>query len=66
MIEPLLYVSAFTQKDFHYTSTQNFPQGNLHWGFGKYKIGVHNSSLQQNNLYARGKAQKQSPLHLEE
>ena len=23
--EPLLYVLAFTQKDFHYASTQDFP-----------------------------------------
>ena len=28
--------------------------GNLHWGFGKNKLGVHKSSLQQNKLYTRG------------
>jgi len=39
--------------------------GNLHWGFAKYKLGVHNSSLQQNNLYTRDKTQQQSLLHLE-
>ena len=38
---PLLYVPAFTQKDFHYASTQGISR------FGKYKIGAHNSSLQQ-------------------
>ena len=34
--EPLLYVPAFTQKDFQSTnlSTQDYHTGNLHWGFG--------------------------------
>ena len=42
--EPLLYVSAFTQKDFHYVhtrpSTKETPLRNY-----KYKLGVHNSTL---------------------
>ena len=39
--------------------------GNLHQGFDKYNVGVHNYSLQQKNLYKRGKSQQQSPLYLE-
>jgi len=34
--------------------------GNPHWGLGKYKLGVYNSSLQHNHLYTRGKAQSQN------
>ena len=65
-LEPLLYVPAFTQKDFHYNVHTGLPtQGTSTEKFGNYKLGVLNSSLQQNNLYTRGKAQQQSPLHLE-
>ena len=62
-IEPPLYVPAFTQKDFHCvhigpptqeTSTEEFPSTNL---------GLHNSSLQYNHLYTRGKAQSQNNNH---
>ena len=64
--ESLLYVPAFTQKDFHYiVHTGLLTQGTSTEDLGKYNLGVHNSSLQQDNLYIRGKAQHKSPLHLE-
>jgi len=60
--ESLLYVPAFTQKDFHYISTQDLLHREPPRVFDKYKLGVHNFSLQENNLYTRGKTQQQSPL----
>jgi len=32
--EPLLYVPAFTQKDFRYRPHRTSHTGNLHWEFG--------------------------------
>jgi len=63
--EPLLYIPVFSQKDFHYVHTGPPTQGTSTEEFDNYKLGVLNSSLQQNNLYTRGKPQQQSPLHLE-
>ena len=64
--ESLLYIPAFTQKDFHYTSTQDVPHREP-----PLRIWV-NTTLEyttplsnNNNLYTRGKPQQQSPLHLE-
>ena len=64
--EPLLYVPAFTKKDFHYIIHTGLPtQETSTEDLGKYNLGVHNSSLNKYNLYTRGKAQHKSPLHLE-
>ena len=50
--EPLLYVPAFTQKDFHYIVHTGLPtQGTSTEDLGKYNLGVHNSSLNKYNLY---------------
>ena len=52
-LEPLLYVSAFTQKDFHYVhtgpSTKRPPLRNYN-----SILEVHYSSLKHNHLYTRG------------
>ena len=57
--EPSLYVSTFTQKDFNYIhqghSTKGPPLRNYNSA-----LGVHNSSLKNNHLYTRGKANYQS------
>jgi len=46
--EPLLYVPAFTQKDFHYNVHTGLPtQGTSTEDLGKIQLGVHSSSLQQ-------------------
>ena len=62
--EPLLYVLAFTQKDFHYVHTGPPTQGTSTEEFAITKLGVHNSSLQHKHLYTRGKAQSQNNNHL--
>jgi len=67
------YVSRFEppshRRIFTIRSHRTSHTGNLHWGFGKYKLGVHNSSLQQNNhLYTKRlgtRPKQQSHLHLE-
>ena len=46
--EPLLYVPAFTQKDFHYVYTGP-PSRNYN-----FTLGVHYSSLKHNYRYTRG------------
>ena len=55
--EPLLYVPAFTQKDFHYVhtepSTKRPPLRNYN-----STLRVHNSSLKHNLLYTREKGTK--------
>ena len=66
MFEPLLYVPTFTEKDFHYivhiglptqgTSTEDLDNTNQ-----EYTTPLSN----KHNLYISGKAQQQSPLHLE-
>ena len=63
--EPLLYVPAFTQKDFHYVHTGPPTQGTSTEEFANTTLGVHNSSLQHPPLYKRQgtKPKQQSPLH---
>ena len=60
--ELLLYVPAFTQKDFNYVHTEFLTEGTSTEEFTN--LGVHNSSLQHNHLYTRGKAQSQNNNHL--
>ena len=50
--EPLLYVPAFTQKDFHYIHTEPSTKGPPPRNYNSTP-GVHNSSL-NTNLYTRG------------
>ena len=64
--EPLLYVPAFTQKDFHYIVHTGLPtQGTSTEDLGKYSQKYTTPLSNKFNLYTRGKAQLQSPLHLE-
>ena len=60
--EPLLYVLAFTQKDFHYIHIGSPTKGTSTEKFAITNLGVHNSSLQHNNLYSRDKAQSQNSI----
>ena len=61
-VEPLLYVPTFTQKDFHYISTQDPPiQGTSTEDYNS-TLEVHNSTLKYNHLYSRGKAQSQKTI----
>ena len=53
-IAPLLYVPVFTQKDFHYMSTQDLLQREALLRNYNSTLGVHNSSLKYNYLYTRG------------
>ena len=57
--EPLLYVPAFSQKDFHYVHTRlsikRPPLSNYN-----LTSTVHNSSLKHYHFYTIGKAQNQS------
>ena len=59
MFEPLLYVPIFTQKDFHYVHTGPSIKGSQLRNYNS-TLGVHNSSLKNNHLCTRGKAQSQS------
>ena len=52
-LELLLYVTAFTQKDFHYVHTGPSTKGPPLRNYNSTP-GVHNSSLSNTNLYARG------------
>ena len=61
--EPLLYVLAFTQKDFHYVHIGPPIQGISTEEFAITKLEVYNSSLQHNHLYTRGKAHIQNNNH---
>ena len=63
--KPLLYVSAFTQKDFNYVDTGPPTHGTSTEEYAITKSGVHNSSLQQPPLHKRQdtKSKQQSPLH---
>ena len=60
--EPLLYVSAFTQKDFHYMSTGPPTQGTSTEDLGNTNLEYTTPLSNNNNLYTRGKAQQLSPL----
>ena len=57
--EALLYVPAFTQKDFSYIHTRPFTEGPLLRNYN-LTLGVDNSSLKHNHLYTRGQAQSQN------
>jgi len=63
--EPLLYVPTFTQMDFHYMSTQDFPPRDLLWGITtlhlEYTTPLSNTTTSTQE--ARHKAKTQSPLH---
>ena len=56
--EPLHYVLAFTQKDFHYVHQGPFTKGTsieeLH------RLQIRSTQLQLSHLYTRGKAQSQA------
>ena len=49
--EPLLYVPAFTQKDFHYVYL-DLPQRDLHQGITTLQLEY--TTLNHNHLYTRG------------
>ena len=51
--EPLLYIPAFTQKDFHYVHTGPFTKGPPPRNYSS-TLGVHYSSLKYDHLYTRG------------
>ena len=51
--EPLLYVPAFTQKDFHYIHTGPSTKGPSPRNYNS-TLGVHYTSLNHNHLYTRG------------
>ena len=63
------YVSRFepllTQKNFHYTSTQDFPHREPPLRIWQIQIWSTQLLSPTNNLYTRGKTQQLSPLHLE-
>ena len=51
--EPLLYVPAFTQKDFHYVHTGPSTKGPSPRNYNS-TLGVRYFSLSHNHLYTRG------------
>ena len=64
--ELLLYVPVFIQKDFHYIVHTGLPtQGTSTENLGNITLEYTTPLSTNNNLYTRGKAQHQSPLHLE-
>ena len=64
--EPLLHVPVFTQKDFYYNVHTGFPtQETSTEDLSKYNQECTTLLSNKHNLYTRGKAQQQSPLHLE-
>ena len=64
--EPLLYVPAFTPKDIHYIVHTRLPtQGISTEDLGNTNLEYTTPFSTNNNLYTGGKAQQQSPLHLE-
>ena len=64
--EPLLYVPAFTQKDFHYSIYTGLPtQGTSTEDLGNTTLEYTTPLSNKYNLYIRGKAQLKSSLHLE-
>ena len=62
--ESLLYVPAFTQKNFYYVHTGPPTQGTSMEEFTITKLGVHNSSLKYNHLYTLGQCKKPNHNHL--
>ena len=61
--EPLLYVPAFTQKNFYYVHTGPSTKGPLLRNYNS-TLGVHYSSLKYNHLYIRGIDTKPKHNHL--
>ena len=61
--EPLLYIPAFTQKDFHYVHTGPSTKGPLLRNYNSI-LRVHYSSLKHNQLYTRGIGIKLKHKHL--
>jgi len=61
--EPLLYVPAFRQKDFHYVHTGPSTKGPPLRNYNS-TLGVHYSSLKYNHLYTRGIGTKPKHNHL--
>ena len=60
--EPLLYVPAFTQKDFHYIVHTGLPtQGTSTEDLGNTNLEYITPLSTNNKLYTRGKAQQLSP-----
>ena len=51
--EPLLYVPAFTQKDFHYVHTVPSTKGSPLRNYN-FTLGLYYSSLKHNYFYRRG------------
>ena len=61
--EPLLYVPAFTQKDFHYNVHTGLPtQGTSIEDLDNTNLEYTTPLSNNNNIYTRDKAQQQSPL----
>ena len=61
--KPLLYVSALTQKDFHYIVYTGLPtQGTSTEDLGNTTLEYTTPLSNKHNLYTRGKAKQQSPL----
>ena len=61
--EPLLYVPAFTQKDFPYVHTRPSIKGPPLRNYNS-TLGVHYSSLKHNHFYTRGIDTKPKLNHL--
>ena len=61
--EPLLYVPAFTQKDFHYVHTGPSTKGPSPRNYNS-TLEVHYFSLNNNHLYTRGIGTKSNHNHL--
>ena len=61
--EPLLYVPAFTQKDFHYVRTRSSTKGRSPRNYNS-TLRVRYSSLKHDHLYTRGIGTKPKHNHL--
>ena len=61
--EPLLYVPAFTQKDFYYVHTGPFTKRPPLRNYNT-TLGVYYSSLKHNHFYTRGIGTKTNHNHL--
>ena len=62
-VRALLYVPAFTQKDFHYIVHTGLPtQGTSAEDLGNTTLEYTTPLSNKHNLYTRGKAQQQSPF----
>ena len=61
--EPLLYVPAFTQKDFHYVHTGPSTKGPSSRNYNS-ALGVYYFSIKHDHLYTRGRGTKPNHNHL--